>query len=69
MAREDLTRLTGNGGGPQCNKNDCPNVYRTTTGSFIVQGDASNAFQAPEGEALVEIPESVLREAFRALGW
>ena len=69
MAREDLTRLTGNVNGPDCNKNDCPNVYRTARGSFVVQGDLSDAFQAPEGEALVEIPESVLREAVRALGW
>ena len=49
MAREDLTRLTGNGNDPQCNKNDCPNVYRTARGSFVVQGDMSDAFQAPEG--------------------
>lgn len=70
MAREDLTRLTGGDGNDgQCNKNDCPNVYRTARGSFVVQGDLSNAFQAPAGEALVEIPESVLREAVRALGW
>jgi hypothetical protein len=26
-------------------------------------------FTAPDGESLVEIPEEVLREAFRALGW
>lgn len=35
----------------------------------VVQGDVSNAFDAPEGEGLVEIPEETLREAFRALGW
>lgn len=69
MAREDLTRLTGDGNDGQCSKNDCPNVYRTARGSFVVQGDLSDAFQAPAGEALVEIPESVLREAVRALGW
>lgn len=68
MAREELTRLTGNGNG-NCNKNDCPNVYRTASGSFVVQGDVSNAFTAPDGEGLVEIPEETLREAFRALGW
>jgi hypothetical protein len=69
MAREELTRLTGNFGGPNCDDDDCPNVYRTASGSIVVQGDASSAFQPPEGEALVEIPESVLREAVRALGW
>ncbi|MFD5627170.1 hypothetical protein [Streptomyces sp. NPDC127072] len=68
MAREELTRLTGNGNG-ECGEKDCPNVYRTASGSFIVQGDLSNAFQAPQGEGLVEIPEAVLREAIRALGW
>ncbi|MER7516016.1 hypothetical protein [Streptomyces sp. NPDC126499] len=68
MARGELTRLTGNGNG-NCNNDDCPNVYRTASGSFVVQGDVSDAFTAPAGEGLVEIPESVLREAFRALGW
>ncbi|MFF1303027.1 hypothetical protein [Streptomyces sp. NPDC058307] len=69
MAREELTRLTGKFGGPNCDDDDCPNVYRTASGSIVVQGDASSAFQPPEGEALVKIPESVLREAVRALGW
>ncbi|MGI5529334.1 hypothetical protein ACQEVX_18630 [Streptomyces syringium] len=68
MAREELTRLTGNGNG-ECSQNDCPNVYRTAGGSFVVQGDVTNVFQPPQGEGLVEIPESVLREAVRALGW
>ncbi|MGW2224686.1 hypothetical protein [Streptomyces formicae] len=68
MAREELTRLTGNGNG-ECGEEDCPNVYRTTSGSLIVQGDVSRAFTPPTGEGLVEIPEEVLREAVRALGW
>ncbi|MDX2891937.1 hypothetical protein ABZ027_17325 [Streptomyces sp. NPDC006332] len=68
MAREELTRLTGNGNG-ECGEDDCPNVYATKRGTFVVQGDVSEAFQPPTGEGLVEIPESVLREAFRALGW
>ncbi|MGW3819557.1 ATP-binding protein [Streptomyces sp. NPDC005046] len=68
MAREELTRLTGNGNG-ECGEDDCPNVYRTERGTFVVQGDTSAAFTPPEGEGLVEIPERVLREAFRALGW
>jgi hypothetical protein len=68
MAREELTRLTGNGNG-ECGEDDCPNVYRTEQGTFVIQGDVSEAFTPPRGEGLVEIPESVLREAFRALGW
>ena len=68
VPHEKLTRLTGNGSGA-CGQGDCPNVYRTESGSILVQGDVSNAFIPPTGEGLVEIPESVLREAFRALGW
>ncbi|MFG3123480.1 hypothetical protein ACGFYO_15900 [Streptomyces sp. NPDC048201] len=71
MAGEALIRLTGagEGGEPPCGSDDCPNVYRTASGSFIVQGLASNAFVPPEGEALVEIPEETFKEAARALGW
>ncbi|MFJ1583194.1 hypothetical protein ACIOC1_07760 [Streptomyces sp. NPDC088197] len=68
MARDALQRLTGNGNG-NCNNDDCPNVYRTADGSIVVQGDVSDAFQPAAGEGLVEIPETVLREAVRALGW
>ncbi|MEE1804166.1 hypothetical protein PUR57_36760 [Streptomyces sp. JV176] len=68
MAREALTRLTGDGNG-ECRQNDCPNIYRSPHGSFIVQGSLSDAFTPPDGEALVEIPEEILREAVRALGW
>lgn len=68
MGREDLIRLTGNGNGT-CGDEDCPNVYRTARGSLVVQGSVSEAFTPPSGETLVEIPEGVLREAVRALGW
>ncbi|MFE7118139.1 hypothetical protein ACFU99_22250 [Streptomyces sp. NPDC057654] len=72
MARTELARLTGvdeNGNGGPCGQGDCPNVYRTASGSFVFQGGVSDAFQPPAGEGLVEIPEDVLREAFRVLGW
>ncbi|MFJ6568679.1 hypothetical protein ACIQNU_14735 [Streptomyces sp. NPDC091292] len=69
MAREELTRLTGTTGGPNCDDDDCPNVYRTKRGSLVVQGELSDAFATRDGEGLVEIPEHVLREAVRALGW
>lgn len=69
MARGELTRLTGNLDGLNCDDDDCPNVYQTESGSFVVQGDVSDAFTPPAGEGLVEIPEQVLREAVRALGW
>jgi hypothetical protein len=36
MAREELTRLTGNGNGNgECGEDDCPNVYRTERGTFV----------------------------------
>ncbi|NEB39213.1 hypothetical protein [Streptomyces sp. SID14515] len=70
MARSDLHRLTGVAGGPNCDDDDCPNVYvDRTDGGIVVQGDLHSAFQPPPGEALVKIPENVLREAVRALGW
>ncbi|MFI1187128.1 hypothetical protein [Streptomyces californicus] len=70
MSREELTRLTDNGNGNgTCGKDDCPNVYRKDSGAFVIQGAVSYAFAAPDGEALVEIPEEILREAVRALGW
>jgi hypothetical protein len=54
MARSDLTRLTGNAGGPDCDDDDCPNVYRDETdGGIVIQGDQCEAFQPPVGEALV----------------
>ncbi|ATL85150.1 hypothetical protein [Streptomyces malaysiensis] len=69
MAREELTRLTGNGNGT-CGKDDCPNIYRDEAdGGIVVQGDMCEAFQPPAGEALVKIPEHVLWEAVRVLGW
>lgn len=66
----DMThqRLTGTGNG-DCKDGDCPNVYATTRGSFVVQGHVYAELAVPNGEAAVEIPESVLREAVRALGW
>ncbi|MGW4811369.1 hypothetical protein ACWEPB_06915 [Kitasatospora cineracea] len=65
-----LTRLTNTeSGSGECGQNDCPNVYATDRGSFVVQGDVFSGFTPPEGEGLVEIPESVLREAIRVLGW
>ncbi|MEV6420552.1 hypothetical protein [Streptomyces sp. NPDC051662] len=67
--RERLTRLTGTVNGPNCDDDDCPNVYATERGTFVVQGDAYGGFVVPDGEGLVEIPEHILREAVRALGW
>ncbi|MGK5529091.1 hypothetical protein [Streptomyces sp. URMC 129] len=67
--KEGLTRLTGRLYGPNCDDDDCPNVYATQRHTFVVQGATFTDFIPPEGESLVEIPEEVLREAFHALGW
>ncbi|MEV0620707.1 hypothetical protein AB0I81_45795 [Nonomuraea sp. NPDC050404] len=66
--KPEWTRLTGDGDG-DCDDNDCPNVYKTNRGTFVVQGDGFEHLKVPAGEFAVEIPESTLREAFRALGW
>jgi hypothetical protein len=69
VAKEpELTRLTGGANG-ECTEGDCPNVYRTGSGSLIIQGKLSRVFTPPKGEGLVEISEEVLREAVHALGW
>ncbi|MFJ9949113.1 hypothetical protein [Kitasatospora sp. NPDC091207] len=49
-------------------EDDCPTVYTTDRGSIAVQGFTVDR-PTPDGEAVVEIPEAVLREAFHALGW
>jgi hypothetical protein len=72
MSKLGLTRLTGISGGSgnsTCDDNDCPNVYATDRGTFVIQGSAFTGFAAPAGETLTEIPEEVLREAVRVLGW
>lgn len=62
-----LTRIAG--GDPECRTNDCPTVYVTDeSGTIAVQGSIVE-HTTPEGEAVVSIPEDVLREAVRALGW
>lgn len=55
-------------GGGNCGRDDCPTVFTTGAGGIAVQGYIVDR-ETPSGEAVVEIPESVLREAVRALGW
>ncbi|MGW2869246.1 hypothetical protein [Kitasatospora sp. NPDC001225] len=64
-----LTRLTGVFNGPNCDDDDCPNVYATDRETFVFQGDHFTALKVPAGESAVEIPRHVLEEAVRALGW
>ena len=63
MERVELTRIAGT-----CTRDDCPTVYRTERGTIAVQGTHLTNQETPDGEAIVEIPESLLVEALRALG-
>jgi len=61
-----LTQISGD-----CGKDDCPAVYVTDRDSAVVQGTLITealSVAAGDGEAFVEIPLSVLREASGAIG-
>ncbi|MBA9002644.1 hypothetical protein [Thermomonospora cellulosilytica] len=64
MSDVELTQIAGG----DCGRDDCPTVFTTNRDTIAVQGYALGK-PTPEGEALVEIPLDVLREAFHALGW
>jgi hypothetical protein len=55
-----LTRIRG-----ACRDDTCPTLYATDRGTFVVQGYVVNDTDVtlPEGEALVEVPAELLREA------
>ncbi|MFC5720313.1 hypothetical protein ACFP1Z_09080 [Streptomyces gamaensis] len=55
----------GNG---DCDSGDCPSVFATDRGTIAVQGHDVD-HETPEGESMVEIPQELLREAARVLGW
>lgn len=59
-------RLTQIAGG-NCGRDDCPTVFITDKGTIAVQGYIVHK-ETPEGEAVVEIPMKIFREAVRALG-
>ena len=54
-----------------CRNGNCPTLYRTNRGTFVVQGYAVTPEQAgvdlPTGELLVEIPLDLLAGAVRVL--
>jgi hypothetical protein len=60
-----LTQIAGG----SCGRDDCPTIFATSRRSIAVQGYTTIQRDLPDGEAIVEIPEAVLREAFSALGW
>ncbi|MFD7165591.1 hypothetical protein [Streptomyces violascens] len=49
-----------------CDKKDCPTIYKTDRGTILVQGETptDHGLKIPAHETLVEIPLSLIREAF-----
>lgn len=47
---------------------DCPTVFTTERGTIAIQGYTVD-HRTPEGEAVVEVPADLIKEAARALGW
>lgn len=60
----ELTKIAG----VDCKHGQCPAVFTTDRGSLAVQGYTVD-LKAPDGEAIVEIPLDLLKEAVRGLGW
>ena len=58
----------------ESNGGQSPTLYRTDTGSFVVQGwkitdqEALRALNLPEHETAVEVPAALLAEIARELG-
>lgn len=54
-----------------CTAGSCPTIYVSDTGRLVVQGYTVTAVQAgvdvPDGEALVEVPLDLLKEALQKL--
>lgn len=50
-----------------CENGDCPTLYATDRGTFLVQGEVptGHGLEIPEHETLVEIPVELLRKAIR----
>ncbi|MCW5253857.1 hypothetical protein [Streptomyces sp. SHP 1-2] len=57
-----LTRLVG-----ACEDDECPTLYTTDRGTFVVQGSllTDRPSGIPPHEALVEVPVELLRRAVR----
>lgn len=62
-----LKYFVGGGGGTTgCYGGECPTVYKTDRGTFVVQGNLVDAVDAAQisvapHEGIVEIPESLVR--------
>ena len=54
--------------GGDCGRDDCPTTFLTDRGTIAVLSSLVGK-ETPVGEAVVEVPVHILREAVRALGW
>jgi hypothetical protein len=59
----ELTSIAGG----NCGRDDSPTIFTTDRGTLAVQGYVVDR-PTPDGEAVVEIPLKVSRDAVRALG-
>jgi hypothetical protein len=53
-----------------CGSGSCPTLYKTSRGTYVVQGfmvGSDVGVNPPAGETLVEIPAELLMEAVRTL--
>ncbi len=55
-----------------CSDSDCPTVYKTDRGSFVIQGNILSACDLESvklgaGEGVVEIPEQLLSDVVNKL--
>lgn len=55
MPDPKLTQLRG------CEGDDCPKVFATDRGTFVVQGYDFPQVATPDGEMAVEVPAEMLR--------
>ena len=60
----ELTQISGG----NCGRDDCPTIFTTDRGTLAVQGHVVVDKPTPDGEAVVEIPLAVFKDAVRALG-
>lgn len=71
-----MTALRPIAGGPcadetedKCGNGDCPTVYATADPEMLAVQGSDVPQRTPEGESIVLIPESLLKEAARVRGW
>lgn len=60
---DGLVRVAGG----NCGENDCPTVSTTDRGTLAIQGYHRVDIETADGEAVVEVPVSLIQEAMRAL--